>query len=244
MAQSSRRSTRYPYQTSLRRHVLSPIERATKRVDQEKAEVAAEREAFEAFGDRVSDLTLVANTGCSKLHRPVASQSGHIEQVREAYRATVMSTEHYCSEYGDSCIESLRGEFGPNIAAALSPENPVPFTHVVKKRVLAAASCCANARNDLFEHAEAESTSLSQAREELTDIVGRLGASQFPVQHESPLMSRLEGIAVVRQNVLRQHAVPGSMDEVEFCEFLYANEPWTFPVLVAVGRLREAAVEC
>ena len=243
MAESSCPSSGCTNRESLQRYVTLPVDIAIKRVHQEQAEVAAEKAAFEEFSARLSDFATVSNTNLSKLDRRITGESTHTRQVRKLYHDTVMSTDHYDSEYGDPCIESIRAEFGADVAAVLDSKDPVPFTNLVKQRVLEAANRCANVRSDLLKHVKAESDSLSQAHSEITDILNRLDTSQLPLHHESPLMSQLEGIAAVRQNNLRQHSVPGSIDEISFCELLYSEERWTFPVLVAVGRFREVTVK-
>ena len=92
-------------------------------------EVASERDAFDAFADRVATITVDSP-------RPPALMAGSVDTsgtssataaLREEYEATVMAVPHYDDVYGESIEENASAEFGPDLASLLSLETPTTF---------------------------------------------------------------------------------------------------------------------
>jgi len=103
-------------------------------------EVASERDAFDAFADRVATITVDSP-------RPPALMAGSVDTsgtssataaLREEYEATVMAVPHYDDVYGESIEENASAEFGPDLAILLSPETLTTFTQSHKKLLVAA----------------------------------------------------------------------------------------------------------
>ena len=92
-------------------------------------EVASERDAFDAFADRVATITVDSP-------RPPALMAGSVDTsgtssataaLREEYEATMMAVPHYDDVYGKSVEEHASAEFGPDLASLLSLETPTTF---------------------------------------------------------------------------------------------------------------------
>lgn len=77
-------------------------------VERERAEVVAERDAFDDFLSRISDLTPVGQTQPWDTTGTVVQSLGHTGGTRDdcrraldAYRETVMAVPHYQDRYGN-----------------------------------------------------------------------------------------------------------------------------------------------
>jgi hypothetical protein len=87
-----------------------------------------------------------------------------------------------------------------------------------------------------------EDASLTAAKNELADIMDNLDDTQIPHWYANTFTERLFQLAANKQEMLRSHQSLGRLDGHSLCEYLYADEPWTYPVLTAVVRVREAVV--
>lgn len=121
--------------TSDREQVAETFASLRTSLQTERRRTAAERRAFETFADRVEEVNC-SNTGskvppdCGMQDGPTATlvASGHTdldgdgptEAIQSAYEETVMAVSFYDEEYGDDYVESLRAEFGPEVATSLT----------------------------------------------------------------------------------------------------------------------------
>ena len=105
----------------LREHVLNPLTDAQAVVQREATEINTEREAFDQLAQRVTTVETVPDLRPEPQAHTlrVESQLQAADQLREAYRETVMNVPHY----EDVCGESLE----TNVAAELPPEVAVLF---------------------------------------------------------------------------------------------------------------------
>jgi len=223
----------------LRERVLSPPERAIRVADQERQEVSAEQQAFEAFAQCVTEIPTASPRSASVVEYRNMSRPDHSKRVEAAYRQTVMDVEHYNSAYGEPYLENLREELGAEIAVALSPDDPAPFSALIKQRVVGAARRSAASREEFVERLSHEKESLSTNRNRLSDLVGTTESARACVQ-QTASEAELETIAAKRQETIQQHHSLSAIDGHHLCEYLYENETWTYPVLLGLGRLREA----
>jgi len=105
----------HQYFESLRSYMLSPLPAALDSLRHEYEEIRAERCGFERFVGRLEEI---------ECERPKWTQVGGIDEpagtrletVREAYRETVMSVEHYEEVYDKTLCEDVAAEFGSEIA--------------------------------------------------------------------------------------------------------------------------------
>jgi hypothetical protein len=177
--------------------------------------------------------------------------------VRTAYEETVMSLPFYDEEYGDTYGESLREEFGPDVAAALTRRSA--FSSTVKRVLLAKAEEARSERELLVASCERERESLEEAANALLSVaegLRSLEAVGFDAADPnaldaygtrlSALRDTCERVAAARQATIRQHrATYGrATDRLDLCEYLYRPLPSTFPVLNACGALTRRIENC
>ena len=112
------------------RFVPTHVRSAIALVETDHERTTTERDAFESFLHRISDLD-VSSVDLQPNHAHQASTQtlttpetpehaeSQLERVRSAYRETIMSVPHYDEDYGDSLPKSLAEEFDPKIATAI-----------------------------------------------------------------------------------------------------------------------------
>jgi hypothetical protein len=222
----------------LRQHALAPLDRAIERAARERREVAAEREAFLAFADRVSSLEATRVDAEMNAVRSLEPGPDAAARARTAYAETVMAVDHYDREYGEPLLEHVANELGATVATALAPDGTSAFTTVVQGTITAAAGRAVASRADLLESTEAELESLRDARDRLVDLLDGGDAACGPVGADDPT-GTLEAIAADRQETIHRHHSVSAIDGHDLCEYLYADQPWTYPVLLALSRLRD-----
>lgn len=108
----------------------------------ERRRVLDERDAFEAFGDRVAEMdTVSAATDSTPAGVPAGALRGlgraegtgppgggsgggdvTLRRVMTAYEDTVLSLPHYRDEYDETATESLAAELGPDTTTALATD--------------------------------------------------------------------------------------------------------------------------
>jgi len=234
-------STREPSEGShsyrtLREHILDPVASATAYVEQERSEIEAELAALESFETTVSDLSLRGGG-----FRPLGDETDDSSAaVRAAYRETVMAVDHYDREYGEPLLESIATEFSPEIAAFLSPNNQEAMTELHRSVIRNAIAESINTRNQFIERLGRELESLDEHRNDLAVLLNR-----FDGGYESNVgqaIEKLEDSSQKRQRLLHESISNPLSHEHEFREYLYDDEPWTYPVLTAIARL-ESAIE-
>jgi len=227
----------------------------TRRIDEARAAVAAERtcvtaerDAFEAFDRRVAELATVAASTTPPLLSDPQRSGQSLERVRTAYEETVMSVPHYEAEYGDTVAESLAVEFGEDLAAALV--GGTALTPDFRDAVRAAASAARREREEFLTVLDREDTSLARAAADFSEALSDLEAlDDRPLSDRSfddlrtlwesvrDVEARIEGIGMRRQETIRGYRkeLPGV--PTDLVEYLYADLSATYPVLAAVADL-------
>lgn len=234
-------STREPSEGShsyrtLREQILDPVASATAHVERERSEIEAELAALDSFETTVSDLSLRGD-GFRPLGDGTEDSSA---AVRTAYQETLMTLEHYDREYGEPLLKSIASEFNPEIAAFLSPDNRQPMTEFHRSVITNAVVESVQTRNQVIERLDRELASLNEHRNDLAGLLNR-----FDGGYESNVgqaIEKLEASSQKRQRLLHEHRSNPLGHEHEFREYLYDDEPWTYPVLTAIARL-ESAIE-
>ena len=244
-----------------------------KTVHVEGKRTTAERQAFEAFGHRVRRLA-------SAVEQPsrttaggdtVAGYSASVDPfqtdqtvnsttkatVRNAYDETVMSVAHYETEYGDAYEESVRAEFGQEIAAALTRSGW--FSPVTMQALVGKVEQAIDDRRRLEETVEQELASLDIAAERLQAIDEerrqiensgledeRFGALDAYRTRLELLSEKCDWLAETRQSTINDHrdaySVDGDPDG--FFTYLYQSYETDHPVLYLcsdVGQAVESA---
>lgn len=228
------------YLFSLRQHVRKPISNALETAQQEHREVTRERDALDAFADRVSDFSTISSASISpstvSLHS--SQQSTDIEGLRQAYRETVMAVPHYDEVYDESLVSNVRAELGPEIATLFESNTEVSLISVQQQTVITAARQRAADRDKLCETLDAEISSLRSLRADLTAVLEELDSTIVPGWYRERFKDKLMAIITTRQSQLEERSL-SHLDGHNLCESLYQNEPQTYPVLMAVARLRD-----
>jgi hypothetical protein len=227
-----------------------------------------ERQAFEAFAERVSELHptpgparssgVVGTTGggiAAEMWQPTASRGvDDLDTIRRAYEETVMSVPFYNTEYGDEYQESVCSELGPEVAVAVT--EPDCFTPAAKRALLASVERAARERSELIETCELERESVDEAADtllpvakELDSLDGdhfdkqRFGTLDAQRSRSRILEERCEEAAATRQEIINQqrdrHSLPP--DEPDVCAYIYKDLDAAYPVLACCTDLARRA---
>lgn len=213
----------------------------------ERRRVIDEREAFFAFRRRIQEAPTAAQTA---LTSPPLPQRGvtaaSTERVREAYVRTVMSLPHYEEAYGDGLRESLAGEFGVEVAAAICDDRSL--SPALQTVLIGGAESAANDRAAFLELLDAETTSLGALADGIDSVLDQLEAlDDRPLTERShrdlgdlydavrELEVELDRLAERRQATVAAHrrTVGGRLPVLEY---LYCDLDVDFPGLTAVAR--------
>jgi len=228
------------YLCSLRQHVREPISNAVERVQREHREVARERDAFEAFAERVTDHpTEPTDVRPAPAVTVLSARSAReSESLRTAYSETVMGVAHYETVYGESLTAHVRAELGPEIATLFESSADGALIPEQRRTVVAAARQAAADRDEFCGTLEAELESLRSLRAEITAILDELDSTTIPAWYHQQFTNELTSIIRTRQAHLAERSL-SYLDGHNLCESLYHDEPQTYPVLMALARLRD-----
>lgn len=244
MARVDGDTPRWRYRQSVREHVREPLRAALAHVQREQEEINAERAAFEHFAERVGTISPVGTTG------PVASADGpqlHTDDhagekraaVREAYEETVMDLDHYEDVYDEPLLVNVAGELSAEIAEGLRDEADLSYTEHLQSVICAAATDAAERREKFQERLANERDSVEAAREAIRDVTESLDGSGLPQWYRPSFDAHLDELETRRQEHLQSLAAYRRTGH-DLCEYVYEDEPWTYPVLTAVARLRHS----
>lgn len=241
--------------------------RASLRAERRRTE--AERRAFETFADRVDDLKFAGvgpdaslDGGVGDGHGTTVVSGGHAgaaaddptERIRRAYKETVMAVSFYDEEYGDDYAESLRAEFGPAVATALTDPDCVGRT--AKSAVTAAVERAIREREQLVATCERERESVDDAAHALQPVAAELDGLPSPDPESDPfgtLEARWKRLAVLRERcdtaaADRQSAIDERrsrhdlpIDAPDICAYLYEPQDSVYPILAVCTGLAQRA---
>lgn len=233
---------------------LTYLPDARDRVAVERARTRAERDAFEAFAERVERLdasrptAAAATTADRTLVR--GDDAASTDDVRTAYRETVMAVDHYAEEYDEPLPTNVEVEFGPDVAAAVTEDQPL--SPHVQHAVLEGSKQAMHERETHVEILDDEDGMLSDAEDTLDAVETETDEhAAFRETWPFPLLadtySRLDRLEARCRDLLahRQEALVGepfgpNTDPFELHAYLYADFPVRHPVLAeAVTVLEE-----
>lgn len=237
--ESSRR-----YLSTFRTHVLDPVTTAVKRAERERRELETEREAFEAFATRIREIPAVQATAVPSPGSPALCEttSDHHDLLRDAYEETVMDVSHYDSVYGESIGENVVAEYGPEFASLFDPSNGVSFTDTHQEALVEATHCRIEERTWFSSALANEVSSLRTARRTLESTLDALDSTVVPDWYHDQFRTRIDDLLEERQTDIGSHPPLSRFDGHDLCEYLYADEPWSYPVLTAIGRLLDSVL--
>lgn len=233
------------------------IERAKSIVEREIELVTTEREAFDRFRSRLRDITPSTpevagrSTGPASATALVASRSGPtpgMTAIRTAYRETVMDVPHYDSEYGETLRDSLRAEFGTQLAShVVDGQALVPAIH---EALLEASAAARDDREDYCYLLERERDSLRSIESDLDDIEPRTIDlhERITAADESSQLASIDAtlqtletacteLANERQQVIhnRKTQMLSGIEESSLVRYLYGSCESIFPALTDIS---------
>lgn len=240
--------------------------------EQKRTEI--ERDAFEEFATRITDLQSSsepfapnaahkepqdAGGAVALQSQPVTEPSAtdELATIRNAYEETVMSVPFYEAEYGDTYEESIRAEFGPDIATALTQSDSL--SSVAKQVLLAKIEQARTEREELIETCEREHASVDEAATVLKPIDEELqsvestsfddhgfGALEAQRTRLLTLKDKCEQAAATRQATIHRHRTKYSLpvDAPDICVYLYEEFETAYPILCLCSDLARRIENC
>ena len=219
---------------------------AIRTVEDEQANVTAERDAFVEFATGVQSLSTASQPtgGGTIAHISNTSSVGRaLEDVRDQYRSSVMSVPNYDREYGEPLDEHLAAEFGDEAASVVLGDQQ--FTTPVKQLLVQQARQSAQLREQLLDGLAVEERSLQEANADLEHVeqflsdvdseMLRGATTQELVELDADirrLRSRCESLLQTRQHEIRTvNRRVGSVTDPLMQEYVYQPLDTTFPVL-------------
>lgn len=150
-------------------HML--IDAAREALESERRKVLAERDAFREFEERLADITADQSTvtrGGKATQLFEEPQTTGVGAVRDAYEATLMSVEHFESDYRETYREHVAAELGAEYAEVLRTESRL--TPQLKQRLLLAAADARRRRTGFAEVLDEEAALLDRVETFLLEV--------------------------------------------------------------------------
>ena len=229
-----------------RRYVLEPLATARTKVELERTKVEAERGAFEAFAEAITDVTPPPDGPNERRSRgpsraPLLDRPpGESVDYLDAFRNTVMSVSHFDAEYDETVEETLETEFGPGIAQLVRLGAGKQRLPGYEEIIVDAATGAAYERIQFCNGLTSDLESIRAATESVTALLDDLDDVLVPAWDRDRLDAELAAIVRRRQADLSRAVSHAGVDGYELCEYLYEDEPWRYPVLTSVARLRSS----
>lgn len=218
---------------------------------EEDSRIAAERDAFLEFADRVAAIPTDHSTvpqpttdgGVLSIASGTAS-SKSLDAVRNAYRETVMSVEHFEEDYGESLTANMTAEFGEDVAESVTQGSQ--FSPMLQNALIAKSKHAATDRNRLMNSVHQEVSALQDARKTFADIEAELDdvdeemVSGTQIPKLGDLWEKLEAIEHRCSEILQErqrnlHTEPLdhgiSRETMSFHGYLYSPLDTDYPVL-------------
>ncbi|POG53798.1 DUF7260 family protein [Haloferax marisrubri] len=250
------------------------VRAALDRVEREREQVVAKRRAVQRFERRVRKLAAQSErppagtaraTACGAASVPAATRrddaaGAERRRVRELFAETIRP--HSVSDVNESepLAVTIREEFGPEVATALSPEAGSRFTPAVKEAVVSAATSRQRGLDGMRRALDAEERSLRAAlasldecedwllRADETPLSG-LGFDALRQRHETLADHREACDRVVRErqrhlNGATHHTAAVEVDHRFLATYLYEDRATDYPVLTAATRMDGLCADC
>jgi len=225
-------------------------------LEEELRRLAAERDAFTRFRGLVADIEASEATAAVPVTGGIATGSGTItteslDQVRDAYRGTVMDVAHYEGDYGEPLADNLAAEFGEDVAVAVVEGSRL--TPQLKAALLRSSQEAAQRRDSLLSTLQSESASLESAEAVLEEVdAERAAIDERPPSQRSfeglvtdwqrlgTLADRCRRLVGERQDRLRELSASMPPGRPELHAYLYEDLPVKHPVLADGAALVES----
>lgn len=244
-----------------------PHQRIADAVDATESEIDiidSEQTAYRRFRRRLDEIDAANGrsatpAGVPEMQTTTAepvSVAESLRATREAYRETVMATQHYDAEYGESLREHVATEFGNAVAAQVVDGHTL--TPFLKKTLYSGATKAIQQRAELRKSLVSERRSLRHCRGAVSDVQERLNVIHACLDESPDTVERCEidtqlaSLESECQTLLtrRQRRIENRSgillldDRTGFAEYLYADLDSCFPVLTAVLECIETVRTC
>jgi len=225
--------------------------------------ITAEQDALKAFVARVeqlspSGLNSTVEGGGVGVVGATTGQPGGMEEVRTAYRETVMDVPHYERDYDESLPVNIANEFGDGVGGAVLANDTL--SPQVKRAVIASAQEGRTSRDRYLDTLDRERDRLETAGSALDDAATRceavdgqrlrrrsFGDLQQRYTRLEAARDSLTGTLARRQEQIQDGVAFGwqRRDSESVYRYLYQDIDATYPVLADGTRLlkRMDAVE-
>lgn len=227
------------------------IEAAKQVLAAERRKILAERDSFRQFERLLSEITPapVSNRGVDGATQTLVepNSTAKIPEARKAYKETVMSVDHYGTEYGEGFQEHIQAELGVECAEMF--RSNVELTPPLKQSIRAAAVNARVCRTDFATVLDEEAELLERGETHLADVrplpEGSKASSFEEISELYDLLSRYENRTVAllleRQEYLHQSWAgftrSNRIDPKSSNQYLYNSLPTTYPLLSSLTQL-------
>jgi len=229
------------------------VAQAQSLVAEERERTTDERDAFTAFERKVSEIeaTQSVPTGGSVVTMANGPSDRQLQQVRDAYRETVMSVPHYEAEYDEAIEVNMTAELGEEVATAVL--DGTRFTRQIKHGLISQCNEAQRRRRELLAALKREERRLTSANEEFHDVEDALEAGMpesvrdcsFP--ELSDRWQQLGDVESRCRDLLEEYSASrgGTRGKrSEFREYVYQSLPTEHPVLSDGTRLLDHITDC
>lgn len=236
--------------------VYPRIDAAASIVEEEVGIAEAEAEAFGAFRSRLRRLEQVTSTAASGggSLATTANVSGvDPDDVKAAYRETVLAMDHYERDYGEPLLVNVGAEFGGQVREMLAAGVPIPT--MALGVVEAAAERALEERRQFLRALENERDSLRDVERRLGEIerelhecrndpsasVEAVGFGSGRKERLRELAAECDALAEERQRSIHHGPITrlSGVAERSIIEFLYGEADHQFPALVEIADVAE-----
>lgn len=246
---------------------LTTLNEAIQWAENEHQVIDAERRALESFAARLETIepeTVSRSSSGPETIRTLDLAGGYsmsrLAAVRDAYRETVMNTDHYDTEYGESLEQNVYNELGSGFAEVLNQGSML--TTPVYRRFRTATADAVKRRKRVLELLATERdglrtvhTALVPARKKLEEVRAcqfqRWTTAALHAEYDriEEFQDRCEELATERQRARREHvrkrsALPDrTVTEGYLYQPLDTSNPGLAAIAVVADRLQVTAQE-
>lgn len=243
--------------------VYPRIDAAAAFVDVELEVVEEEADAFQAFLARLRRLepsTSTPSAGGGSLALTATVAGVDPDDVRAAYRDTVMAMDHYQRDYGEPLLVNVGAEFGDSATELLGGNTPISPTHrgVIETAAERAVEERQRFRRLLTNERDSLRTvarrlgeierELHECRQEQAVSVEAVGFGSGQADRLRDLAADCQALSAERQRSIHRRPVSqlSGIGEQSLVEYLYGECDHRFPALVEIADVAErieAAIE-
>jgi hypothetical protein len=224
------------------------LRRGREACEAERDRLSAERRAFQQFVRRVESLETADTAGTPVPAGATASLSqptdgDDLDDVVQAYRNTVMSVEHYETDYGEPLRKNMAAELGADVTTAILDGQGL---HPQLK--MAVMSKCTEAyeqRTNVLKDIDDEVSEIARASEEVDSVEATLerldrhsllNKSFDELYEDYDALCALEGdcedlLADRQRTVAKRDPSPNPKEGHDFHSYLYDPLDVSYPVL-------------